>query len=633
MDDTARMLKAHDMDGLEKAAAKVRESREALVSGRWLLSVFYLEVWTIPSDEKGAQAAIDFLRSWVHQRPDSITARVCLARALVNYAWNAHPNSGNEQNAAAWRVYNDRIAEAWDVLQQASLLKEKCPGWYEAAQGVALAQPWETGRFLALTEQAIKETPTYNQYYQNAERFLSPGARGDLAKWIAAQANTFPAPEGDLKYANFVWLADTALDSNSMSFAPGYLDWPRTQRGLEAWLRKMPNDPSLLSEYTRLAVMANDRETAHRLFTQLGGRYLAAVWGESSTFFDNARKFAFEGGLNPFYNNLTKSPGFHLPPDVAAKVVLLFKILGRWIGGALVGALLLLLAFQRRHMKAGLVAASCCTLLAASFGTVATLVPAVGLWIYLRRRTQGPPPVPAGPLRWWAVLLWVVALFALDFALQAGATVFALVPKLVNGGLKEVGGSLRAMFTDGTAFLIFFNADWVLLLALLAICRPQTHEGWQERLGLRRCGFLSSALWIVVAGLVFIGIGSVLSLYKDEKTKLALELIRLGVHSPVIFFLATAVAAPVVEELVFRGYAYSAWVGKFGAWGAAAATSLLFALCHLQYGWYGILAVFFLGLTLAFLRWKTGSVYPGMVLHMLNNAIVGLVFCFTPPGS
>ncbi|HSC91129.1 MAG TPA: type II CAAX endopeptidase family protein [Gaiellaceae bacterium] len=87
-------------------------------------------------------------------------------------------------------------------------------------------------------------------------------------------------------------------------------------------------------------------------------------------------------------------------------------------------------------------------------------------------------------------------------------------------------------------------------------------------------------------------------------------------------FLANAVLVvgfvPMVEELMFRGLGFS----LLSRWGAAAAivgSAALFALGH------GVLAglpiFLFLGLGLAWIRHRSGSVYPGIVLHATFNAI------------
>jgi membrane protease YdiL (CAAX protease family) len=79
-----------------------------------------------------------------------------------------------------------------------------------------------------------------------------------------------------------------------------------------------------------------------------------------------------------------------------------------------------------------------------------------------------------------------------------------------------------------------------------------------------------------------------------------------------------AVVAPVVEELTFRGLGYSLLV-RFGRWPAIVLVGLAFALAHGLVEAFPFLAAF--GAGLAYLRSRVDSVYPGMIVHGLFNAI------------
>jgi membrane protease YdiL (CAAX protease family) len=85
---------------------------------------------------------------------------------------------------------------------------------------------------------------------------------------------------------------------------------------------------------------------------------------------------------------------------------------------------------------------------------------------------------------------------------------------------------------------------------------------------------------------------------------------------------AVAGIAPVVEELTFRGEGFSL-LGRYGRGVAIVGTSLAFGLGHGLLVGLPILVIF--GLGLAWLRDRTGSVYPGMVLHSLFNGIALIV--------
>jgi membrane protease YdiL (CAAX protease family) len=83
-------------------------------------------------------------------------------------------------------------------------------------------------------------------------------------------------------------------------------------------------------------------------------------------------------------------------------------------------------------------------------------------------------------------------------------------------------------------------------------------------------------------------------------------------------FAVIAVITPVVEELVFRGAGYSL-LAPFGEAVAILVVGLTFGLVHGLVHGLVILAAF--GAGLAWLRARTASVYPCMVVHSLFNAV------------
>jgi hypothetical protein len=79
-----------------------------------------------------------------------------------------------------------------------------------------------------------------------------------------------------------------------------------------------------------------------------------------------------------------------------------------------------------------------------------------------------------------------------------------------------------------------------------------------------------------------------------------------------------AVVAPLIEELTFRGLGYSLLV-RFGRWTAIVLVGLSFGLAHGLVQAFPFLAAF--GAGLAYLRSRVDSVYPGMIVHGLFNAV------------
>jgi membrane protease YdiL (CAAX protease family) len=90
------------------------------------------------------------------------------------------------------------------------------------------------------------------------------------------------------------------------------------------------------------------------------------------------------------------------------------------------------------------------------------------------------------------------------------------------------------------------------------------------------------------------------------------------------------VIAPIAEELFFRGFFFGALrrvriviAGHdIGTWLAAVVTGIVFGIAHTgsaspQY----LVPLGFLGFVLCLVRWRTGSLYPCIALHSLNNSL------------
>jgi hypothetical protein len=79
-----------------------------------------------------------------------------------------------------------------------------------------------------------------------------------------------------------------------------------------------------------------------------------------------------------------------------------------------------------------------------------------------------------------------------------------------------------------------------------------------------------------------------------------------------------AVVAPVVEELTFRGVGQSL-LAFIGRWPSIVVVGVAFGLAHGLVEALLVLVPF--GIALAWLRNRTDSVYPGMVVHALFNGV------------
>lgn len=92
-----------------------------------------------------------------------------------------------------------------------------------------------------------------------------------------------------------------------------------------------------------------------------------------------------------------------------------------------------------------------------------------------------------------------------------------------------------------------------------------------------------------------------------------------------LIVLMTTTIVPLWEEVFFRGFIHNVLRNRLGLWGALIVSSLLFGLFHLIP--LQILGAFILGLFLAWLYERSGSLWVAIYAHALNNLIfVGLAY-------
>jgi membrane protease YdiL (CAAX protease family) len=200
-----------------------------------------------------------------------------------------------------------------------------------------------------------------------------------------------------------------------------------------------------------------------------------------------------------------------------------------------------------------------------------------------------------------------------------GATLATVVAQLagfdVDAGDPPPGVTITGtFFQDGGLIL----SAW--LLARLTAGRPAAAD-----FGLRRVAVGRAAGWLLgvwVAFIAFSGIWAA-ALGIEENDDLPQEL-GADDSSTALFFVAVlvCVAAPIAEELFFRGFCFTALRRWIGVAGGAVATGLIFGAIHAGSAdavFLVPLAVF--GALLCVLYHRTGSLLPCIVLHALNNSL------------
>jgi len=198
-------------------------------------------------------------------------------------------------------------------------------------------------------------------------------------------------------------------------------------------------------------------------------------------------------------------------------------------------------------------------------------------------------------------------------------------------GTLAVGLIQNVRIRDAVALTAYEVALVLPVLAILAARRA----GWRS-LGFRTftmnnlalgCGLLvATYMLIVVHNTILLALGV------PTQAEAMLKLLELA-DSPWGIALGGVFVAPLVEEIVFRGFLFQGLRQVYGSRKAILVSSLAFAVMHLQLE--ALIPTFVLGCSLAYVFDRANSILPGALLHLLVNLLgIGVVMLMTSfPGA
>ena len=213
---------------------------------------------------------------------------------------------------------------------------------------------------------------------------------------------------------------------------------------------------------------------------------------------------------------------------------------------------------------------------------------------------------------------------ALLLASIGGLLVF-LVAIPLGGDMKDPGPAenLGATFVQDLVFV----ATAVGLAALVA--RPLPRD-----FGLRLPKFWPAVGWSLLAYVVIAIVGAIASAAfgvteRDQDNILEQLGIREGSAWVFVAAFVVCVMAPVCEEILFRGFVFSALRTRLGLIVAAVVSGAIFGSIHItnylgepaKLAAASIITLVTLGTLFALLFWKTGSLLPCITLHAINNSV------------
>jgi len=223
---------------------------------------------------------------------------------------------------------------------------------------------------------------------------------------------------------------------------------------------------------------------------------------------------------------------------------------------------------------------------------------------------------------------------------------FTLLPWLVFSLLLSLGAGLQPrsfslqedILNAVVALVVGTISEGIFLIAPAYFVKRTTNRfnpsrvRWRTMLytlGFRRFNVLPSLTLIILGFLALIAVNILYSLlitafHLNIHTNDQLILDR-GRVLPITTYTTLVIAtfiAPICEEVFFRSFIFMGLRKGMTLATSVIVSALIFAVAHGDPASFPVLAI--IGVILALVRWHTHSIWPGIILHTLNNATSAL---------
>lgn len=255
-----------------------------------------------------------------------------------------------------------------------------------------------------------------------------------------------------------------------------------------------------------------------------------------------------------------------------------------------------------------------------------------------------PPPIPRGkaPYRWkgypgvplTGVKRSPIAAIGIVLAALVALIVLTTAVGLV-GAAAEWSRDVWALSLLG-AYLLGYGV-W---FGLTRLGKRHAHVPFGERFGLRAFDVLPGliAAFVVMSLTLYFELlyGGVIVLLGIEIPKLpsVAEVFPPTLIGVGVAVIVTCIAAPLSEEVLFRGVLFGGLRDRWGDWPAALVSGAVFAASHLS--WYVFLPFTILGVLLAWITSQARSIWPAVIAHAAFNAnalVLGYLYHYLMRGD
>ncbi len=234
------------------------------------------------------------------------------------------------------------------------------------------------------------------------------------------------------------------------------------------------------------------------------------------------------------------------------------------------------------------------------------------------RRSGSDPHWRAGLTLVFTAIIVIATLFAP--VLLAAIQLFADTGGLLLSGLRDA----LTEVVKGQNFLALNVLVSMIISCFLLFTVIKLKAGASVRryLAIRPISLRQLLLWVAAILLVSVAFDFLIQLLGIDRIPQSMFDMWNKSGSLWLLALAVVIAAPVWEELLFRGFLMRGLASSVvGGAGAVVIAALIWTLMHVQYEWYYLTVLFCLGLLLGAARLVTGSVLVPIAMHIAQNLL------------
>ena len=222
-------------------------------------------------------------------------------------------------------------------------------------------------------------------------------------------------------------------------------------------------------------------------------------------------------------------------------------------------------------------------------------------------------PAPTTTPRLWYTLVSTALILGAYLVLQVAATATTMA---------MLGLDPASRMGDLVALGVIFSAVPCTFLVLLALgfARDIDPKSWLALVPVPTASMLG---WLVFAVVLLQLADLATAELGRSPVPPVMETIITTTRYTTLLWVALVIAAPVFEEVLFRGFLFAGLRRtRIGPWGTIAVTTLLWTLLHVgQYDPYFLGLIALIGILIGFARERTGSLYVPLAIHAVNNLL------------